>query len=114
MKKIVVLIVLSAIGYHISAQDVIFMNSGEQRSAIVKKVGVNTIEYVRYDNQSGAIYEVLKTDVSKIKYQNGVEDIFQPINNNQDASKAADQTKGEFVDTRDGRTYKYVIIGNQT
>ena len=90
------------------------MSSGEQRSVIVKKVGINTVEYVRYDDQSGATYEVSVEDVRKIKYQNGSEDSFQQIFNDQSVSKVAIKTKGEFTDARDSATYQYVIYGSQT
>ena len=63
--RVLLLIVMVIIMPQIYSQDVIYMTSGEQRAVIVKKVGVNTIEYLRYDNPQGAIYEVSKVEVSK-------------------------------------------------
>jgi len=114
MKKIVFLIALFAFGYPVIAQDVIIRKTGEEKKVIVKKVGEVTIEYVRFDNQNGPIYEVSKVDVSKIKYQNGTEDIFQQDQNNTGISTVSDQTKGEFIDTRDSTLYRYIIFGKQT
>jgi len=81
MNKLALIILLSVIGNCIYAQDAIILTSGEQRSVLVKKVVLTTIEYVRFDNQQGAIYEVSKGDVRKIIYQNGVEEIFQEQGN---------------------------------
>ena len=98
----------------INAQDVIFMTSGEQRSVIVKKVGISTIEYVRYDNQSGALYEVLKDDVFKIVYENGVEDVFHTELQENINYFGPDRRYGMFYDERDSTCYKTVVIGHQT
>jgi uncharacterized protein (TIGR02145 family) len=113
MNKIVLIIILSVIGSYINAQDIIVLISGEQRSVIVKKVGLTTVDYVRFDNQQGAIYEVSKGDVRKIIYQNGVEENFQEQSNIKSESAAPIPATGEVIDDRDGISYKYVVIGKQ-
>jgi uncharacterized protein (TIGR02145 family) len=113
MKRATITIFLIGILTIINAQDTLVMTSGEHHSVIVKKVGINTIEYVRFDNPSGALYEVLKTDVSKIIYQNGVEDIIQRPLNSQKPVEETKKTTGEFIDVRDCTSYKYVLIGSQ-
>lgn len=93
------------------AQDIVVLKTGEEVKTKVKKVGVTIIEYVRYDNQGGPVYEVLKDDIFKIKYANGVEDVF--------AVSAIDPilgkpVEGTFIDDRDNKIYRWVKIGEQT
>lgn len=113
MKKISYIFSFFALTFCIQAQDQIIMMTGEQKQAVVKKVGVNTIEFVRYDNQSGALYEINKSDVQKIIYQNGVEEVIQPRLDETTNGNWQSAVKKEFVDSRDGRTYHYVEIGKQ-
>ena len=58
------------------AQDKIYKKTGDVIEAKIKSVGTNTITYVRFDNQSGPEYTIVKGEVEKIKYQNGLEDEF--------------------------------------
>jgi len=50
--------------------------NGETIEAKIKSVGTKTITYVRFDNQSGPEYTIIKKDVERIKYQNGSDDVF--------------------------------------
>lgn len=112
MKESIVLFSLFfASVFYLSAQDIIVFRSGEEVSATVKKVGVTTIEYVKYNNPAGPTYEVLKSDVVQILYKNGTKDIFSKV---QKQIGPASQTKpGTFTDERDGETYTWVKIGEQ-
>jgi uncharacterized protein (TIGR02145 family) len=94
------------------AQDIIRLKTGNETHAIIKKVGVNTIEYVRFDNQNGPIYEILKEDISSIKYENGAEDYFETKNSNISIMNISPH-EGVFIDIRDSTTYKWVKIGEQ-
>jgi uncharacterized protein (TIGR02145 family) len=113
MKKIVALILLSAIGIHLNAQDMLILRTGEKQSVVIKKVGLNTIEYVRFDSQRRPVYEVNKEDVHKIIYKNGVEDTFQPLNRIDITPIDMSIKNGVFLDGRDSISYKYTIIGKQ-
>jgi len=108
MKKHLFTIFTIIIFVNLSAQDILTFRSGESKEVIVKKVGITTIEYLRFDNPEGAIYEVLKEDVFKIKYKNGVEDIFELS-----VEGSFDENNGKFLDNRDSTYYRYVKIGNQ-
>lgn len=57
------------------AQDKIYKKDGGIIEAKVKTVSTSII-YTRFDNQGGPEYTILKKDVSKIVYQNGVVDVF--------------------------------------
>jgi|GEM_PF-3055276 len=94
------------------AQDLIRLKTGKETKAIIRKVGINTVEYVRFDNQDGPVYEILKKDILIIKYKNGTVDYFENNNSNINIMNAS-PNKGVFVDTRDSTNYKWVKIGKQ-
>lgn len=58
------------------AQDTIYTTENKQIKARVNEIGQNEIKYRMFDNQFGPIYIVSKKEVSKIKYENGNEDVF--------------------------------------
>jgi hypothetical protein len=79
-------------------QDFLFLRSGEEQKVIDRKVGIDKVEFIRYDNQGGPIYELNKNDILKIVYQNGTVDFFDEATRD-----AADKLKKEqiFYDKRD-------------
>ncbi len=58
------------------AQDKIYKKNGDVVDAKIKSVGTKTVTYLRFDNQAGPEYTIVKADVEKIVYQNGSEDAF--------------------------------------
>ena len=76
LKKLLLSIVGITIFGSAFAQDKIYKRSGDVIDAKIKSIGVKTITYWRFDNQSGPEYTILKVEVEKIKYQNGSEDEF--------------------------------------
>ncbi len=69
------IISLSVAGTAIS-QDKIFKSNGEVIDVKIKSVERNMINYLRYNNLSGPEYTLPKSEVDKIKYQNGSEESF--------------------------------------
>ena len=61
------------------AQDKIHKRDGEVIEAKIKSVGTKTVTYLRFDNQTGPEYTIVKAEVSKIVYQNGSEDSFDGV-----------------------------------
>lgn len=59
-----------------SAQDRIFFRDGRVTEAKVLTVFPETVEYVRFDNQSGPRYNISKDRLVQIVYENGVKDVF--------------------------------------
>ena len=74
LKTILLSVVMIAVAGVVSAQDKIYKRDGEVIDSKIKSVGVKTITYTRFDNQSGPEYTIIKSEVSKIKYENGTED----------------------------------------
>ena len=101
---------LIAIAPFIYAQDIVILRNGEEIETKIKRVGVNTVEYVRYENIEGPVYEVLKSEIFKIKYSNGIEDNFAETTITSDKR---DLREGTFVDKRDNTKYRWVDIGDQ-
>jgi len=64
------------------AQDVIVLKSGDEISAVVNEIGIDVIKYKKFDNQTGPIYNVEKSQVFMIKYQNGTKDVFNQVPEN--------------------------------
>lgn len=69
-----VIMMVSAAAY---AQDKIYKTDGEVIDAKIKSVGTKTVTYVRFDNQTGPEYTIVKNEVEKIAYQNGSVDVFE-------------------------------------
>ncbi len=69
-----VLAFLSTIGY---SQDKIFRRDGKVIDVKIKNVGVVNIIYVKMSNVTGPEYSIPKSDVEKIKYENGSEETFK-------------------------------------
>jgi hypothetical protein len=61
-----------------NAQDQIVKTNGDTVAAKIKSVGVKTIIYLRYDNQSGPDYTIEKSDVEEIIYENGTTENIAP------------------------------------
>lgn len=75
------------------AQDVIVLKSGDEISAVVNEIGIDVIKYKKFDNQTGPIYNVEKSQVFMIKYQNGTKDVFNQVQEKQVPENKVAQNK---------------------
>jgi hypothetical protein len=55
---------------------VITIKTGEDISAKILEIGHTEIKYKKFDNQTGPIYSILKSDVIIVRYENGTKDLF--------------------------------------
>ncbi len=76
IKNLFVSVLILSFPVFVNAQDKIVKHNGETIDAKIKSVGTKTVTYVRFDNQTGPEYTIVKKDIEKIKYQNGSEDNF--------------------------------------
>jgi len=76
LKRLLVSIIAIALFSTAFAQDKIYKRNGDVVEAKIKSVGTKTVTYLRFDNQSGPEYTILKAEVDRIVYQNGSEDEF--------------------------------------
>ena len=86
MKKITLLFI-GVFTWSISqAQDYIATKKAEIIEAKVIEVGTSDIKYKKWNYQDGPTYTISKETVSKIKYQNGDEEVFETMNVSSESS----------------------------
>jgi hypothetical protein len=77
------------------AQDVILKRDGSEVKALVKEVGDDVIKYQKFDNQTGPLYSIKKSDVFMITYQNGSKDVFKEEGSKSENSEKPDSESEE-------------------
>lgn len=77
MKKIYITLFVLVLGgvFSVNAQDIITLKDGSTIQAKVLEIHPLEIRYKRFDNQNGPIIIIYATNVSSIKYPNGVVDV---------------------------------------
>lgn len=58
-------------------QDVIYVNNGQTINAKVYEITEDYIKYFKFEQQSGPLRNIKKSDVFMIKYEDGTEEIFK-------------------------------------
>lgn len=82
MKKIIFYTVISICTLNNSfSQDMITKKSSEDIKAKVIEVTTTEIKYKKFDDVSGPLFTILKSDVLMIRYENGTKDIFNEVQN---------------------------------
>ncbi len=79
MKKLLnylLIVAMCIISINLDAQDLITKKDGSDISAKVLEITITEIKYNQFDNLSGPIFTILKSDVLMIRYENGTKDIF--------------------------------------
>jgi len=107
MRKILFIVSLILIQLPLFSQDIIYKINGEEIKAKVSEVDLTTIKYRRFDNPTGPIYTIKKSEVSKIKYENGTVDVFQEEQSDDDVLNEVDSLISGKRSTSD---YGYNII----
>jgi hypothetical protein len=93
MKKVtLILLVVFSISKLCFSQDVITLRTGEQIRSKILEIGQTDIKYKKFDNQSGPVYVVVKSDVKDIVYENGTKDLFNTGTTKPETAKP-DQTQ---------------------
>jgi hypothetical protein len=76
MKKSLFIFLFTVIVSVVNAQDVITLKNGSDIRAKVTEIGTNEVKYKQFSNLSGPAYTIRKSDIFRIKYENGEVDIF--------------------------------------
>lgn len=79
MKKLLFTFIISLFYLSGYSQDIITKKNSEDISAKVIEVTSTEIKYKRFDNQSGPLFTINKSDVLMIRYENGTKDIFSDV-----------------------------------
>lgn len=58
-----------------NAQDFIILKNGEEIKSIVKEIDLDVVRYQKFDNQTGPVYVIKKSEVFLVKYANGTKDV---------------------------------------
>ena len=82
------------------AQDVITLKNGDEIQAKVTEVGQTEVKYKRFDNPDGPTYNINKSDVFMVKYQNGLKDVFKDEQPAQNTNNNGNNDDGEFWKSR--------------
>ena len=79
-KRLLLFFIAIAVGVANSfAQDVITLKDGKEIIALVYEIGDIDVKYKKIDNPDGPNYVLKKSEIVKVKYANGSEDIFSEI-----------------------------------
>jgi hypothetical protein len=103
MKKILFILVALVYGHALLAQDIITLRSGEEIKAKVQEIGTDNVKYKKYDNLSGPIYTLMKSEIFMIKYENGDKDIFKETESPVEPN-AAVKPQASVLRREEGRT----------
>jgi hypothetical protein len=76
MKNTILLIAAFVFSINTKAQDIITTLTGEEIKSKVIEITTFEIKYRKIENINGPIYNILKSDVLMVKYENGSKDIF--------------------------------------
>jgi hypothetical protein len=76
MKKILLVLTLSAITCIAFSQDNIVFKNGDEINAKISEVGESNIKYRKFNNLDGPIYTKSKDEIFYIKYSNGEKEMF--------------------------------------
>lgn len=70
------------------AQDILTKTSGEDILGKVVEVNATTVKYKKFDSPDSTLYELAKTELLMIRYEDGTKDIFVQTNATNTASPA--------------------------
>jgi len=76
-KLLFLLFLLIEPAFQVLCQDVILKRDGDEIKVVVSEVLDEIIKYHKFENQTGPIYSIRKSEVFMITYKNGSKDIFK-------------------------------------
>ncbi|MFC2102692.1 hypothetical protein ACFLS7_06830 [Bacteroidota bacterium] len=87
MRPILLLLLFLGTSFYCSSQDYIYKIDGTVEEGKVIEVTIDVIKYYQWDLPKGPVFEMLKTDIHKIKFKNGVEQVYnERLTRNQKAT----------------------------
>ena len=100
MKKKFILSIILCAAIQVWAQDVITLNNGDEIEALVQKIGETEVAYKKWDFQDGPTFTIRKSEIFRIKYQNGTKETFDVV----------DETAQNDIEERIFAEYKARIL----
>lgn len=78
--KSILIFLLNVITYSIGfSQDIIIKRNGDLIKSKVIEIDDEKIKYKKFESLDGPVYNIRKDEVSRIKYQNNTQDVFNPL-----------------------------------
>lgn len=97
MKRFVLFICIIFASMEIYSQDIIVKKTGDEIKSKITEITLETIKYKRYDNQSGPLRNIEKTDVFMIIYEDGTREKIEvaktKVYSSRNSSERSDNTK---------------------
>lgn len=78
MKKTFLWALIAIVPIFAKCQDTIITKKGEEIKSRVAEIGLSTVKYKLFNNLTGPVFEINKSDVFEIKYENGTKNVFTP------------------------------------
>jgi hypothetical protein len=76
MKKIIFALCSYFLTNVLQAQDIILKTNGDELQVKVTEIGITEVKYNRFDNLTGPVYTLPKSEIFKITYEDGSQDVF--------------------------------------
>jgi hypothetical protein len=105
LKFIVIFIGAFLMSLNLFAQDVITTKKGEDIFSKVIEITLNEVKYRKQDNLSGPLISILKSDIIMIRYENGIKDIFNAIEQNKPEPIVVEEEDNFHVGQQDAQKY---------
>ena len=112
MKKLLLLALSIFAFLSIKAQDLVVLKNADEIQVKVLKISPESVQYKQWSNLDGPIYEINKSDIFYIKYQNGEKEIINDIITQEKSAKSKTGNK-PFVKFR-GYTYGGVVFDSSS
>ncbi len=74
--KIFCMVLLTAYALMVNGQDILTTQSGDELRVKVVEISASTIKYRVYENPTGPMHTIAKSEVFMITYENGTKDVF--------------------------------------
>ena len=107
MKKLIILITISCwISSCLYSQDLIILKNGNEVKSKVLEITPSEVRYKKFDNPDGPTISIMKSEVSRIRYQNGTEDVITTPQAG--VSQSENRGKENYSDAKPNRFGIYV------
>jgi len=97
MKNTILTLLIAITVLNANSQDVIIKKDGTDINVKVKEITIDAVKYLNFDNQNGPLYTISKTDIFRIKYENGKVESFVKNNTKQNAHLTDLEKKVELI-----------------
>jgi len=84
-----------------NSQDLIIKKNGEEIIVKILEVNLSVVKFKKNDNLNGPTFEMLKSDIFMIKYENGTKDIFNSTEKKENSHLVEPITTSSTLDKKD-------------